>query len=448
MKTLILAAGIGKRMKSKYPKVVHKLSGKPILSWVIDTAKEVSKDIGIVLGCRSDEVKKILPSWVKVFYQKEPLGTAHAVMCAKDFIDEDEDILILYGDVPLIKKETIQKMLEKHRSSNSDAIVLTAIFDDPRGYGRIVRKNGKITIIEDADADDEIRKIKEINTGIYIFKGRALLEVLPRIKNENAQGEYYLTDGVRMLQNVETVVTENVYEVIGVNTRKDLIKLEEYLRWEKIEELLESGVTILDPNTTFIQYTVKIGKDTIIYPFTLIEGHTEIGEDCEIGPMTRLIDCEIGDRVRIVRSECTGAFMESDVTVGPFARLREGTVLKRHAKIGNFVEVKKSTVGENSKAQHLTYIGDTFIGKDVNVGAGTITCNYDGKRKNPTFIEDGAFIGSNTALVAPVRVGKRALVGAGSVITEDVPPYSLALGRARQVNKEGWVLKKYLGGEE
>jgi len=230
MKTLILAAGIGKRMKSKYPKVVHKLSGKPILSWVIDTAKEVSRDIGIVLGYRGDEVKKILPSWVKVFYQKEPLGTAHAVMCAKDFIDEDEDILILYGDVPLIRKETIQKMLEKHRSSDSDVIVLTAIFDDPRGYGRIVRKNGKITIIEDADADDEIRKIKEINTGIYIFKGRALLEILPRIKNENAQGEYYLTDGVRMLQNVETVVIENAYEVIGVNTRKDLIKLEEYLR--------------------------------------------------------------------------------------------------------------------------------------------------------------------------------------------------------------------------
>ena len=303
-------------------------------------------------------------------------------------------------------------------------------------------------IIEDADADDEIKKIKEINTGIYIFKGKALLEVLPKIRNDNAQREYYLTDGVRMLQKVETIVAENNYEVMGINTRKDLIKLEEYLRIKKIEELMENGVTVLDPSSTFIHHTVKIGRDTIIHPFTFIEGHTEIGEDCEIGPMTRLIDCKIGDRVKVVRSECVGAFVENDVTIGPFARLREGTVLKRGAKIGNFVEVKKSTVGENSKAQHLTYIGDTFIGKNVNVGAGTITCNYDGKRKNPTFIEDGAFIGSNTALVAPVRVGKGSLIGAGSVITEDVPPYSLALGRARQVNKEGWVLKKKFREEE
>ena len=448
MKTLILAAGIGKRMKSKYPKVIHKLSGKPILSWVLDTAKKVSKDIGIVVGHKSDEVKKIIPSWVNVFYQKEPLGTAHAVMCSKDFIDKNEDILILYGDVPLISEETIKKMLEKLRKSGSDVVILTAIFDDPKGYGRILRNGEKITIIEDSDADEETKKIKEINTGIYIFKGKILLEVLPKIKNENVQKEYYLTDSIKMIQKVETVTTENIYEVMGVNSRKDLIKLEEYLRRKKIEELLEDGVTILDPNTTFIHYTVNIGKDTIIYPFTFIEGYTEIGEDCEIGPMTRLIDCKIGDRVKIVRSECVGAFIENDVSVGPFARLREGTVLKSHVKIGNFVEVKKSVIGENSKAQHLTYLGDTFVEKNVNIGAGTITCNYDGKKKNPTFIENGAFIGSNTALVAPVRIGKKSIVGAGSVITEDVPPYSLALGRSRQVIKENWVLKKHFRGEE
>ena len=448
MKTLILAAGMGKRMKSKYPKVIHKLSGKPILSWVLDTAKKVSKDIGIVVGYKSDEVKKIIPSWVNVFYQKEPLGTAHAVMCSKDFIDKNEDILILYGDVPLISEETIKKMLEKLRKSDSDVVILTAIFDDPKGYGRILRNGEKITIIEDSDADEETKKIKEINTGIYIFKGKILLEVLPKIKNENVQKEYYLTDSIKMIQKVETVTTENIYEVMGVNNRKDLIKLEEYLRQKKIEELLENGVTILDPSTTFIHYTVNIGKDTIIYPFTFIEGYTEIGEDCEIGPMTRLIDCKIGDRVKIVRSECVGAFIENDVSVGPFARLREGTVLKSHVKIGNFVEVKKSVIGENSKAQHLTYLGDTLIEKNVNIGAGTITCNYDGKKKNPTFIENGAFIGSNTALVAPVRIGKKSIVGAGSVITEDVPPYSLALGRSRQVIKENWVLKKHFGGEE
>ncbi|MDK2949875.1 MAG: bifunctional UDP-N-acetylglucosamine pyrophosphorylase / glucosamine-phosphate N-acetyltransferase, partial [Thermotoga sp.] len=279
-------------------------------------------------------------------------------------------------------------------------------------------------------------------TGFYVFSGEFLLEVLPKIKNDNAKGEYYLTDAVNLAENVRVVRTADPLEITGVNTRKTLVWLEDQLRRRKIEELLENGVTILDPNTTYIHYSVEIGMDTIVYPMTFIEGKTRIGEGCEIGPLSRIVDCEVGNNVKIVRSECFKSVIEDDVSVGPFARLREGTVLKKSSKIGNFVEIKKSTIGEGTKAQHLSYIGDAYVGMNVNIGAGTITCNYDGKRKNPTFIEDETFIGSNTSLVAPVRIGKGALIGAGSVITEDVPPYSLGLGRARQIVKEGWVLKR------
>jgi len=444
MKVLILAAGLGKRMKSKYPKVMHKIMGKEMINWVIDTASKLSNEIGVVLGYRAGIVKKVIPSYVRVYIQEKQLGTAHAVMSAKEFIDPDQDLLILYGDVPFIREETLREMWKVHKESDADVTILTAIMDDPTGYGRIIRdKDGRfVKIIEEKDLTEEQRKIKEANMGFYIFKGEKLLEVLPEIKNDNAQKEYYLTDAPALLKRVSTYAIEDTFEVSGVNTRKQLIELEKEMRMRIIEKLLDDGVTIIDPETTYIHPTVKIGRDTIIYPTTFIEGSTVIGEDCEIGPMTRIKDSTIGNRVKVLRSEIYGATIEDDVSVGPYSRLREGAVLKRKVRVGNYVEVKKSTLEENVAAQHLSYIGDAFVGRNTNIGAGTITCNYDGEKKNPTFIEENVFVGSNTALVAPVRIGKDALIGAGSVITEDVPAGALALGRARQVNKEEWVYKR------
>ncbi|PLV60281.1 bifunctional UDP-N-acetylglucosamine diphosphorylase/glucosamine-1-phosphate N-acetyltransferase GlmU [Thermotoga sp. KOL6] len=441
MKTLILAAGKGTRMKSNIPKVLHKLSGKPMIKWVVETAGKLSREVGVVLGFGADQVKRVLPEWVKVFIQEEQLGTAHAVMCARDFLDPNDDVIILYGDVPLISVDTLRRMIEEHKKG-ADVTILVADVDTPDGYGRVVFERGKYRIIEEADLPEDMKDLKTVNTGFYVFSGDFLLNILPKIKNNNAKREYYLTDAINLAESVRVVETNDILEITGVNTRKTLIWLEEQLRKRKIEELLEEGVTILDPNTTYIHYSVKIGMDTIIYPMTFVEGETEIGEGCEIGPMTRIVDCKIGNNVKITRSECVKSFIENGVSVGPFARLREGTILKKSSKIGNFVEIKKSTIGEGTKAQHLSYIGDAYVGSNVNIGAGTITCNYDGKKKNPTFIEDEAFIGSNTSLVAPVRIGKGALVGAGSVINRDVPPYSLGLGRARQIVKEGWVLKR------
>jgi bifunctional UDP-N-acetylglucosamine pyrophosphorylase/glucosamine-1-phosphate N-acetyltransferase len=441
MKALILAAGKGTRMKSRIPKVLHRLSGKSMIEWVVDTAGKVAQEVGVVLGFEAEKVRKHLPEWVKIFIQEEQLGTAHAVMCARSFLEPDDDVIILYGDVPLISENTLKRMIEEHRKG-ADVTILVADVEDPSGYGRVVEDGGRYRIIEEVDLPENLKGVKTINTGFYVFSGEFLLEVLPKIKNDNAKGEYYLTDAVNLTENVRVVRTADPLEITGVNTRKTLVWLEDQLRRRKIEELLENGVTILDPNTTYIHYSVEIGMDTIVYPMTFIEGKTRIGEGCEIGPLSRIVDCEVGNNVKIVRSECFKSVIEDDVSVGPFARLREGTVLKKSSKIGNFVEIKKSTIGEGTKAQHLSYIGDAYVGMNVNIGAGTITCNYDGKRKNPTFIEDEAFIGSNTSLVAPVRIGKGALIGAGSVITEDVPPYSLGLGRARQIVKEGWVLKR------
>ncbi|HOL03176.1 MAG TPA: bifunctional UDP-N-acetylglucosamine diphosphorylase/glucosamine-1-phosphate N-acetyltransferase GlmU, partial [Fervidobacterium sp.] len=283
------------------------------------------------------------------------------------------------------------------------------------------------------------KKIREVNSGIYIFSGKFLLENIEKISNNNAQKEYYLTDVVAFSQHAGTVLLEDPIEVSGVNDRIQLAQLESIARQRILESLMLSGVTIVDPESTFIGPDVEIGMDSIIHPFTIIEGRTIIGQDCDIGPYSHIVESKIGDNVKVVRSEVEMATIEDNVSVGPYSRLREGTVLKEHVKIGNFVETKKSIIGSRSKAQHLTYLGDATVGNDVNVGAGTITCNYDGRNKYPTFIDDNAFIGSNSSLVAPVKIGKGAIVGAGSVITKDVPEDSLALGRAMQVNKEGWA---------
>ncbi|MFN4200794.1 bifunctional UDP-N-acetylglucosamine diphosphorylase/glucosamine-1-phosphate N-acetyltransferase GlmU [Fervidobacterium gondwanense] len=441
MRVLILAAGLGKRMKSKYPKVVHKILGKPMINWAVDLGKRFGK-VGVVVGHKAEIVKGYLPTDVQTYLQEPQLGTGHAVMCAREFIDENDDVLILYGDVPLLKSETIEKLNEIHKSRNADVTVLSFIADDPTGYGRIIRQDGRIKIVEHKDASEIEREIKEVNSGIYIFKGSFLLANLDRLNNNNAQGEYYLTDLVGLAQNAETLILDDPIQVSGVNDRIQLAQLESIAKERILNQLMLSGVTIVDPQSTFISPDVVIGMDTVIHPFTIIEGKTTIGEDCEIGPYTRIIDSEIGNKVKVMRSEIEGVKIENNVSVGPFARLREGTVLRENVKIGNFVETKKSIIGKNSKAQHLTYLGDATVGEDVNVGAGTITCNYDGYKKYPTHIKDKAFIGSNSSLVAPVTIGSGAIVGAGSVITEDVPDDSLALGRARQTIKEGWAKQK------
>ncbi|SHH31535.1 bifunctional UDP-N-acetylglucosamine diphosphorylase/glucosamine-1-phosphate N-acetyltransferase GlmU [Thermosipho atlanticus] len=441
MKILILAAGLGKRMKSKYPKVVHNVLGKPMINWVIETAKNLGK-VGVVLGYKYEEVKKVILNNVEIFIQNEQLGTGHAVMCAKDFIDENDDLLILYGDVPFITVETLEKLKNEHEIKNNDVTILTAILENPSGYGRIIREGNKIRIVEEKDANDEIKRIKEINTGIYIFKGEFIKKNLANLNNKNAQEEYYLTDIISFSNKVSTVLVEDILEVTGINDKFQLALLEKEMRRRINTKLMLEGVRIIDPENVYIDATVKIGKDSIIYPFTFIEGETVIGEDCIIGPMTRIKDSKIGNNVKIIRSEVEKATIEDNVSVGPFSRLREGTHLKENVKIGNFVETKKSIVGTNSKAQHLTYLGDATIGNNVNIGAGTITCNYDGKNKHPTFIDDNAFIGSNSSLVAPVKIGKNSIIGAGSVITNNVPEDTLALGRARQINKEGWVKTK------
>ncbi|KUK22082.1 MAG: bifunctional UDP-N-acetylglucosamine pyrophosphorylase / glucosamine-phosphate N-acetyltransferase [Pseudothermotoga sp.] len=444
MRCIVLAAGMGVRMNSKYAKVTHTVCGKPMIRWILDTVLNLLDKVCVVVGHDADSVKKLLPENVEVVHQSQQLGTGHAVMSARNFIDPADNLLILYGDMPLITEGTIQKIINSHNLSNCDATVVSVEMNDPTGYGRIVRdKSGKfVKIVEESEASNREKAIVEVNTGVYIFNGRKLLEVLPMINCKNKKGEYYLTDVFAFLERVNIYKSERSCEFIGINNRIQLAQAEKFRRQWILEELMIKGVTIVDPETTYIDADVKIGRDSIIYPMSFIHGDTKIGEDCIIGPMTRIIDSYIGDRVTIVRSECKGARIMSDVSVGPFSRLREGTVLCNGVKIGNFVEIKNSEIDQNTKAQHLTYLGDAVVGKSVNIGAGTITCNFDGKRKNQTVIEDEVFIGSNTALVAPVKVEKGAFVAAGSTINRNVPAWSLAIARARQEIKLNWVIDK------
>jgi bifunctional UDP-N-acetylglucosamine pyrophosphorylase/glucosamine-1-phosphate N-acetyltransferase len=444
MRIIILAAGKGVRMKSKLPKVLHPVCGKPMLLWVIDTVQDLSEHVCVVLGHSAEQIRQVLPPHVEVRIQKEQLGTAHAVMSAQDFIDPNDDVMVLYGDMPLVKKETLMKVVDQHKNDENYVTIISTTMADPTGYGRIVRDPvGRfLKIVEETEASDQEKMIKEINTGIYVFKGRALLETLPKVKPDNAKGEYYLTDTVCLLEKVGIHRVDDSNQFLGVNDRVQLALAQKLKQREILERLMLDGVTVVDPGSTYVEADVEVGCDTVLYPMTFLLGKTKIGEQCVIGPMARIENCTVGNRVRIISSDCVGATIEDDVSVGPFARLREGTVLKSNVKIGNFVEVKNSKIGSRSKAQHLTYLGDATVGEDVNIGAGTITCNFDGKRKNPTFIEDEAFIGSNSCLIAPVRIGRGAFVAAGSVITEDVPEWSLAIARSRQTVKPGWVIKK------
>jgi len=449
LRVLILAAGKSTRMKSKYAKVLHRAGGATLIEHVVRTARSISMDISIVVGHSAEKVRALVPE-AKFVDQKEQLGTGHAVLSARQtFSDYLGHVLVLPGDVPLIGAETLEAFLKFHRDGGFPASVLTADAPNPSGYGRIVRRNNNEvdSIVEHRDASPEVRKIPEINSGIYVFNAPALFESLTRIRNNNAQGEYYLTDVIGILvsqqQKVGAFKVSNVEEILGINTRQELADVDRVMRRRKCDSLMTDGVTIMDPDSTFIDVDVQIGPDTIIYPSVQIQGQSVIGEEVTIHSNNRITNSRIGSyTVMLEGCVIVDSSLGEHVYIGPYAHLRPGSQLGDRVKVGNFVEIKKSTLGDGSKAPHLSYLGDATIGKNVNVGAGVITCNYDGVSKHPTIIEDGAFIGTDSQLIAPVRIGKDAYVGAGSSITEDVPAESLAIARGRQVVKEGWVRQR------
>lgn len=446
---VILAAGKGTRMRSKYPKVLHKVGGKPMLQHVIDAAAASGCDEKIIIvGHEAELVEKMIGSQGKTALQAEQLGTGHAVMqTAEALKDFTGTALILCGDTPLLDGEELKKFCAAHKASGAAATVLTAVMDDPFGYGRIVRDaSGNVhAIVEQKDATEAQKAIKEINTGIYCMECPLMFDVLATLTNNNAQGEYYLTDVLQKLnqsgKKVGGVITDDSYMVMGINSRKQLSVAEAVMRQRILDKHMDNGVTIMDPASTFIEAGVKIGRDTIIYPYTWLEGSTEIGEDCEIGPNARFTNVKIGDDNHLQFIYGHDCEVKNHVTAGPYVHLRPDTVISDHVKIGNYVEVKNSNVGEGTKLPHLTYIGDSDIGSGVNMGCGCITVNYDGKKKHRTVIGDNAFVGCNTNLVAPVTVQANTYIGAGSTITKEVPENALGIARARQKNIEGWAEK-------
>jgi bifunctional UDP-N-acetylglucosamine pyrophosphorylase / glucosamine-1-phosphate N-acetyltransferase len=447
---VVLAAGFGRRMKSSIPKVLHPLLGRPIIRYVLDAVSELSPvQTVLVVGYGAEQVRDLGTKGIKHAHQKEQLGTGHAASCARGELSKFKgNVLIVNGDFPLITSKSLKKFLGAHEKSGSKLSVLTATVDDPKGYGRIVRDEKGILdcIVEEKDSSPEQRKINEINSGTYLVNSDLLWSLLRAIKSRNKQREYYLTDIIEIARKRKVAVSAfklpGSNEVLGVNDRAQLSQIEHIMRARVNDTLMKSGVTIIDPGSTYISPEAAIGRDTVIYPGTHIYGQTRIGRGSVIGPHVWIEDSNIGNSVK-VRASCyiTNARVEDAVTVGPFAHLRPEADIKHGAKIGNFVEIKKSTVGQGSKVPHLSYVGDATLGKDVNIGAGTITCNYDGFNKHRTDISDGVFIGSDTMLVAPVKVGKGAVTGAGSTITKDVPEGALAISRARQTVIENWRKK-------
>ncbi len=443
-KVLILAAGKGTRFKSEKPKVLHEILGKPMLFYILDASfKSGANDVAVVLGHKWEEIKsfidRVFPE-AKIFLQERQLGTGHAVMCAAEFFkDFDGKVVILNGDMPLIKADDIKKLA----GCDADACVSSATVEDPYGYGRIItdQKGNFLKIVEEKDASEEQKKVKQVNTGLYSFKASSLPNYLRKLSNQNSQGEYYLTDVLRLIKEDGKdvkIVPIDFERTMGVNTRYELSAAERILQEQIIKRLSLSGVTIHNPSQAYIEADVEIGEDTQIFAPVYIRGKTSIGRSCVIMPYCDIRNSFIDDNVT-VESYCwlEGAKLMSNSSVGPFAKLRPQTVLEEGARVGTFVETKKAQIGKNAKANHLSYLGDCKIGENTNVGAGTITCNYDGFRKWETLIGKDAFIGSDTILVAPVKVGDGAITAAGSVITKDVPENALAIGRAKQINLEG-----------
>lgn len=447
---LILAAGKGTRMKSDLPKVLHRVSGKPMLLRVLDAAAQAGATAQIaVIGFGAEQVQAAVGQRARTVIQTEQLGTGHAVMQAEPLLAGcTGTIMVLCGDTPLLRTATLQKLLQTHRQMHAQATVLTAVMPDPAGYGRVIRdKSGKVTkIVEQKDASAAEALVNEINTGIYCFEKDSLFTALSQITADNAQGEYYLTDVIGILVNqgrtVAAVAAAEHQETLGINSRAQLAQAEGIIRARKLAELMDDGVTVMDPASTFVDDAVTVGADTILYPFTWLEGETVIGSDCRIGPNTRLQNTTVGDQTVIQFSYTHECDIGQSVNIGPFVHIRPDSVLADGVKVGNFVEVKNSIIGPDTKLPHLSYIGDSDLGAGINIGCGTVTVNYDGKQKHRTVIEDYAFIGCNANLVAPVQVGGGAYVAAGSTITKDVPSQALGVARARQTNIPEWVKRK------
>ena len=444
---LILAAGKGTRMKSKLPKVLHKVAGKTMVERVLEAAQSVgAKRNVVIIGFGGDDVKAYLGDRVEYVTQLEQKGTGHAVQQAESVLGKHEGlILLLCGDTPLVTQQTLEQLLAHHKETGAAATVLTAYMDNPYGYGRIIRNETKSVerIVEEKDGTLDELKVHEVNTGMYIFDSKELWPCLEQLSDANAQGELYITDVVSILvkagKTVSAYMTMDSDESLGVNSRLQLAQAELILRNRTNLALMEAGITLVDPHSTYIAPEVVVGPDTIIYPNTTLEGNTVVGTNNVLGPNTRLSNVTVGDNNHIHDSYAHDCEIKNDTVIGPFVHLRPDTVLSDKVKIGNFVEVKNSVVGTGTKLPHLSYIGDSDVGSKVNIGCGTITVNYDGKKKHRTIIENGVFVGCNSNLVAPVTIGSESYVAAGSTITKDVPSRALAFGRARQVVKENWV---------
>jgi bifunctional UDP-N-acetylglucosamine pyrophosphorylase/glucosamine-1-phosphate N-acetyltransferase len=448
----VLAAGKGTRMKSARPKVLHLVAGVPMIDYVLTAASTLApRTTAVIIGHEAETLRQALSrrAGLSFVVQEPQLGTAHALLSAESaFAGASGMLILLSGDVPLLSSQTLQQLVDRHQSTRAAATVITAVVENPRGYGRIVRSGERIArIVEERDASAAEREIKEINSGIYAFALDGLFASLRSIAAENAQREYYLPDLIaiygRAGRGVETLTVPDVDEIRGINSRAELAETSRIIRERKNSELMADGVTLEDPATTYVTRDVRIGADTIVHPGVSLEGRTVIGSGCEIHSGARIVDSQIGDRVT-VHDHCVivEATIDNDASVGPFARLRTGSHIGTRAKVGNFVEIKNTELGEGAKSMHLTYLGDATIGEGVNIGAGTITCNYDGEKKSRTVIEDGAFIGSDSQLIAPVTIGKGAYVGSGTTVRENVPAGSLAVSGGKQRNIEGWAEKR------
>lgn len=448
-----MAAGKGTRLKSQLPKVLHEVGGKPLLEHVIQAALRIAgaQDIYAIIGHEAERVRAATEhTGIQFVLQTEQRGTGHALMVAQRALEDYDHVIVLSGDAPLITPETIGRLRNFHLEEQAAMTLLSADVQNPTGYGRVIRKSPRSAevqaIVEEKSASAAQKKIREINSGFYAFDVKELYASIGKLSTANPHGEYYLTDMAAVLRAARRRVlawtTPNAMEVLGANTRAELADLDHYLRMSKCRKLMADGVTVFYPATCVIDSDVEVAADTVIEPYVQLLGNTKIGTACRVRSYCVIRDSEIGDNV-LVRPGCVmeGAQIGAGAVIGPYSHLRPGSEIGEGAHVGNFVETKKIKLGKGSKANHLTYLGDAEIGAGVNIGAGTITCNYDGVHKHKTVIDDGVFIGSDSTLVAPVRVGKGAYVGAASCITEDVPEDSLAIGRARQIVKEGWVKK-------
>jgi bifunctional UDP-N-acetylglucosamine pyrophosphorylase/glucosamine-1-phosphate N-acetyltransferase len=443
---VVLAAGKGVRMNSRIPKVLHPVAGRPMLLWSMAAAKTLDPDRTLVVtNPNQNGVQAALNGEGQTVPQRDPLGTGHALAQVSGEHRAEGPVVVIYADAPLLRGETLRRLVEAQRTSGAAVTLLTARLDDPSGYGRIVRgRNGAFrAIVEEKDASPEEREIREINPGVYCFSGRALWPALEKLENKNRSGEYYLTDVVRLVKGkVQTVPVDDPHEILGINDRRQLAEAEKVMRQRILDQLMTDGVTITDPGTTFVDADVKIGRDSVVHPFTTITGSSTIGEDCVIGPMTQLRDSEVGDGCRIERSHLEKVKVASNVTVGPFSRLRPGTELAEGARVGTHAEIKNSKIGAGSAVPHFSYVGDAVIGANVNIGAGSITANWDGFEKHPTEIGDGAYISCDTIFVAPIRIGANATTAADTVVTKDVPAGSLAIGRPEMKIVEGYTARR------